>query len=342
MALFDTLLPDGTHAKLFTIRGGGLEARVMDYGATLVSLFVPDRQGNMADVVLGYDRAWDYAVNNSNLGATVGRNANRIGGAKFTLNGKEYCLNPNDHEVNNLHSGPDIYNHRPWTAEKVAENRITLFQESPDGDQGYPGNARIRVTYELDTPGVLRITYEAVSDQDTVLNMTNHSYFNLAGHQKPEKAMDQLLWLGAERFTPADENSIPTGQLRSVEGTPMDFRTPKAIGRDIGQEYDALILQQGYDHNFEVAGNPCAILSEPESGRMMAVHTDCPGLQFYSGNYLDKIGKDGVHYTRRGAVCLETQFFPDAVNKPQWKQPFVKAGEQYRSVTEYRFSLDKI
>ena len=341
MAQFNTLLPDGNHAKIITIQGGGLVARVMDFGATLVSLLVPDRNGRMEDVVLGYDRAWDYAVNASNLGATVGRNANRIGGAKFTLNGKEYRLSPNDHEVNNLHSGPDIYNHRPWVAEKVTDSSITLYQESPDGDQGYPGTAQIRVTYELREAGVLRITYEAVSDQDTVFNMTNHSYFNLAGHHKPEKAMAQVLWMPAAFFTPADENSIPTGEKRSVEGTPMDFREPKALNADIGSDFYALNLQNGYDHNFQVAGNPCAILSEPDSGRVMEVHTDCPGLQFYSGNYLDKMGKDGVHYTYRGAVCLETQFFPDAVNKPQWKQPFYKAGETYRSVTEYRFSTDK-
>ena len=341
MAQFDTWLPEGGHAKLFTIRGGGLEARIMDYGATLVSLFVPDREGELADVVLGYDRAWDYAVNNSNLGATVGRNANRVGGAKFLLSGEEVHLTPNDHEVNNLHSGPDIYNHRPWQAEQVTESSITLYQLSPHGDQGFPGNAHIRVTYALEDGGVLHITYDAVSDRNTVFNMTNHSYFNLAGHDKPQKAMQQLLWLAAERFTPADADSIPTGQLRFVDGTPMDFRTEKPIGRDIEQDYDALKLQQGYDHNFEVTQNPCARLKDPASGRVMEVSTDLPGIQFYSGNYLDKMGKDGVHYTRRGAVCLETQFFPDAVNKPQWAQPFVKAGQHWHSETVYRFYTDK-
>lgn len=341
MAQFDAKLPDGSLAKLYTIRGGGLEARVMDYGATLVSLFVPDGEGNLADVVLGYDRAWDYAVNNSNLGATVGRNANRIGGASFMLNGQKVQLTPNDHEVNNLHSGPDIYNHRPWKAEQVTENSITLYQLSPHGDQGYPGNAHIRVSYTLEEGGALRITYDAVSDRDTIFNMTNHSYFNLAGHDKPEKAMDQLLWLPSERFTPADADSIPTGELRAVAETPMDFRREKPIGRDIAQDYDALRLQLGYDHNFEVTQNPCARLTDPASGRSMEVFTDLPGIQFYSGNYLDKIGKDGVHYTYRGAICLETQYFPDAVNKPQWRQPFVKAGQPYHTETVYRFFSDK-
>ncbi len=328
-------LPDGTEATIYTLTQGELRAEVMDYGATLVSLWVPGNDGG-ADVVLGYDRAWDYAVNNSNLGATVGRNANRVGGATFVLNGQTVRLVANDNDVNNLHSGPNIYNHRMWQVEAVSERSITLYQLSPDGDQGYPGNAQIRVTYTL-TNSSICIRYEAVSDRDTVFNMTNHSYFDLAGHHKPEKAMEQVLQLNARRFTPADSLSIPTGELREVAGTPMDFRTPKPIGRDIAMDYDALQLQKGYDHNFEVAGNPCAILRDPESGRTMEVHTDCPGLQFYSGNYLDKIGKGGVHYHWRGGVCLETQYFPDAVNKSQWRQPFVKAGEKYASVTEYRF-----
>ena len=329
------MLPEGGSATVYTLKNGALKAEVMDYGATLVSLWVPGKDG-IADVVLGYDKAWDYAVNNSNLGATVGRNANRVGGASFLLNGQKVQLAANDNGVNNLHSGPNIYNHRMWQVEQVTESSITFYQLSPDGDQGYPGNAHIRVTYTV-TENSIRISYEAVSDRDTVFNMTNHSYFNLAGHDKPEKAMEQVLQLNALRFTPADALSIPTGELREVAGTPMDFRTAKVVGRDIGEDYDALVLQKGYDHNFEVAGNPCAILQDVSSGRTMEVYTDRPGLQFYSGNYLDKVGKGGTHYPWRGAVCLETQFFPDAVNKPQWQQPFVKAGQVSRSVTEYKF-----
>lgn len=331
------MVPEGQRATVYTICGGGLRAEVMDYGATLVRLWVPDNKGELADVVLGYDSAWEYAVNNSNLGATVGRNANRVGGASFLLGGERVQLAPNDNEVNNLHSGPEIYNHRMWQLESVTESSITLFQLSPHGDQGYPGNASIRVTYTLTEQSGLRIAYELISDRDTVFNMTNHSYFNLAGHEYPEKAMEQVLQVNADRFTPADALSIPTGELRSVENTPMDFRIPKAVGRDIGAEYDALILQKGYDHNYEVAGQPCAVLRDPGSGRTMEVYTDRPGLQVYSGNYLDKMGKGGTHYTWRGAVCLETQFFPDAVNKPQWRQPFVSAGTVCASVTEYRF-----
>ena len=334
------VLPEGGNARVYTLVGGGLRAEVMDYGATLVRLYVPGRDG-LTDVVLGYDKAWDYAVNNSNLGATVGRNANRVGGAAFALNGERVCLAANDHGANNLHSGPDIYNHRMWQVESVGENTITLYLFSPHGDQGFPGNAHIRVSYTITEESGLRIEYEAVADRDTVFNLTNHSYFNLAGHHKPEKAMDQRLQLNANRFTPADAASIPTGEVQCVAGTPMDFRTPKPIGRDIEMPFLALELQLGYDHNYEIAGQPCAVLCDESSGRTMEVYTDRPGLQFYSGNYLDKVGKGGIHYTRRGAVCLETQFFPDAVNKPVWKQPFVKAGEVAHSVTEYRFKWEK-
>lgn len=329
---------DGQQAFLYTITGGGLTAEISDHGATLVKLFVPDSKGNLADVVLGFDHPDDYTASGTFFGATVGRNANRVGGARFTMNGKEYKIDANDNEVNNLHSGFDPYKNRMWQVQEHTANSIRFFLLSPDGDQGFPGNAQIYVTYSLEAEGVLRIAYEAVSDKDTVFNMTNHSYFNLAGHDKPEKAMDQILTMPARYFTPDDALSIPTGEVRSVEGTPMDFRTPKAIGRDLHVEYDALKLQGGYDHNWEVFCNPCAIVTDPVSGRTMSVHTDCVGIQFYCGNFLEgETGKDGVSYCYRGGIALETQFYPNSVNNPQWKQPFVKAGERYRSVTEYRF-----
>ena len=194
------------------------------------------------------------------------------------------------------------------------------------------------MTYALEYPGTLSITYEGVCDEDTVFNMTNHSYFNLAGHNKGSKAMDQILSMSARVFTVANAESIPTGELRSVEGSPMDFRSPKPIGRDIDADYEPLKLQNGYDHNFEVFCNPCAILSDPESGRTMSVVTDCPGVQLYTGNFLSETGKDGVVYGKRHGICLETQYYPDAVNHPEWAQPFVKAGETYHSVTKYIFA----
>lgn len=332
------LRPDGQMAYLYTIRCGKLTAELSDHGATLVKLFVPDSKGNLADVVLGFDTPGEYTASGTFFGATVGRNSNRVGNARFEMNGKTCRLDPNDNGVNNLHSGFDPYKNRLWQVVSHTESSITFQLESPNGDQGFPGKATIRVTYTLDNTGGLHIVYDGICDQDTVFNMTNHSYFNLAGHDHPEKAMNQILSMPARVYTVADAQSIPTGELRSVEGTPMDFRKPKAIGRDLDQAYEALILQGGYDHNFEVFCNPCVILRDPESGRMMTVTTDCCGIQFYSGNFLEgETGKDGVRYCHRGGIALETQFYPDSVNKQQWQQPFVKAGERYRSETVYRF-----
>ena len=331
------VLSNGQHSHVYTIRCGRMEAAISDFGATLVSLWVPDRDGNLADVVLGFDCAADYAASGSFFGATVGRNANRIAGASFTLNGKTYTMDPNNNG-NNLHSGSDSYAFRLWEVEKHAESSISFTLESPNGDQGFPGNAKIRVTYTLEHPGTLSITYDGICDTDTVFNMTNHSYFNLAGHEKTDKAMDQILSMGARVFTVADAQCIPTGELRSVEGTPMDFRTPKPIGRDIDASYEALNLQDGYDHNFEAFCNPCAILSDPISGRTMSVVTDCPGIQFYSANMLEEKGKGGVEYPRRSGICLEPQYYPDAIHHPDWAQPVVKAGEHYHSETKYIFT----
>ena len=331
------LRSDGRMAYLYTIRAGKLTADISDHGATLVNLFVPDSKGNVADVVLGFDTPDEYTASGTYFGATVGRNANRIGKAVFFMNGKEYHLDANDHG-NNLHSGFDGYKNRLWQVMEHTENSICLRLESPNGDQGFPGNAEIYVTYTLDNANALHIVYDGVCDQDTVFNMTNHSYFNLAGHDHPEKAMDQILSMPARIFTAADEQSIPTGELRSVAGSPMDFREPKSIGRDINEDYDALNFQKGYDHNFEVFCNPCATLKDPESGRTMTVSTDCCGMQFYSGNFLEGTkGKSGVAYCYRGGIALETQFYPDSVNHPEWKQPLVKAGERYHSETIYKF-----
>lgn len=329
---------DGQQAWLYTITNGKITAEISDHGATLVKLFVPDQKGQVADVVLGFDNPDDYTRCGAFFGAVVGRNANRVRNGAFTLNGKQYQLDQNDHGVHNLHSGFDPFKNRMWQVESHTENSITLRLDSPDGDQGFPGNAVIRATYTLEDGGVLRLIYDAICDQDTVFNMTNHSYFNLAGHEHPEKSLDQLLYMPARFFTPDDDLSIPTGELRNVEGTPFDFRTAKPIRRDIGQDYDALNLQGGYDHNFEAVEGICAILSDPESGRVMEVSTDCPGIQFYCGNFLrGEIGKDGVSYTYRGGVALETDYFPDAVNHPEWKQPFVKANTPYHSETTYTF-----
>ena len=225
-----------------------------------------------------------------------------------------------------------------WTVTDYSDASISLHLESPNGDQGYPGSASIDVTYRLDEKGGLHIAYDAVSDHDTIFNLTNHSYFNLAGQERTSAAMDQLLMLPARVFAVADAESVPTGEMRSVEGTPMDFRTPKPIGRDIGEDYEPLNLQGGYDHNFEVFCNPCAVVSDPVSGRIMAVYTDLPGIQFYAGNFLSGKGKGGVEYGKRSGIALETQFYPDSIHHPEWEQPITKAGEKYHTETVYRFS----
>ncbi len=338
MQEFFGTLPNGEQTHLYTIRFGRLTAKVTDFGATLVSLCVPDRDGNTADVVLGYDDCMGYAHADAFLGATVGRNANRVRGASFLLGNTAVPLSANENG-NNLHSGPDYYHLRLWQTERAASDHVTFRLHSHDGDQNFPGSAVIRVTYALVYPDTLRISYEAVSDRDTVFNLTNHSYFNLAGHQRPDLAMGQTLCMPARYFCPDDPENIPTGELRPVAGTPMDFRKPKALGSEIGADYEPLRLQGGYDHNFEVFCSPCATLRDPVSGRTMTISTDCPGIQVYTANFTDTIGKSGIHYAPRCAVALETQFYPDSVNHPEWRQPFFSAGQPYRSTTSYRFTV---
>lgn len=323
-------LPDGRPVSLYTISAGRLSAAVSDLGATLVSLWVDG-----VDVVLGYDDASGYLTNDGFLGAVVGRNANRIQGSAFPLNGEIVQLTPNE-GGNNLHSGPDCWNTRLLDVVEVTGNTIRLRLDSPHGDQGFPGNATVTVTYAIENDG-LKVVYDAVSDRDTVFNLTNHAYFNLAGENHPEKALDQILTVNADCFNPDDAQNIPTGEMRHVEGTPFDFRTPKALGRDIGADYEPLHLQGGYDHNFVIRANPCAVLTDPESGRTMTVSTDCPGVQVYTANFLNVTGKNGLFYGKRSSVCLETQFAPNSVNHPEWPQPFVKAGVPYHSETVFQF-----
>ena len=322
-------LADGREARLYTIENGRVRAEVTSFGAALVSLYVDG-----VDVCLGLDDVNAYATQGGYLGAVVGRNANRVGGAKFVMNGQTVTL-PANEGTTCLHSGPDGWSHRLWEKKAHSENSLTLGIFSPDGDQGFPGNADMTVTYTIENDG-LTIAYRAVSDKDTVFNVTNHAYFNLFGQDKPERAMDQELMIPARAFCPDDAKNIPTGELRNVEGTPFDFRVFKAIGRDIGMDYEPLHLQGGYDHNFVNVGEVCAVMRNPENGLTMTVTTDLPGVQVYAGNFLDNTGK-GIVYGKRSGVALETQYFPDAVNHPEWVQPFVKAGEVWESVTRYAF-----
>ena len=323
-------LADGRQARLYTIENGRLRAEVTDYGASLVSLFVDG-----VDVCLGCDDVRGYEKNGAFLGATVGRNANRMRGASFLLNGERVQLSANEGS-NNLHSGPDSWGWRLWEKTAHSADSLTLTIHSPHGDQGFPGNAHVSVTYCLEHDG-LTISYRAVSDRDTAFNLTNHAYFNLFGQDKPARAMEQELMLPAEHFCPDDAQNIPTGELRSVQGTPFDFRSFKPLARDIGMDYEPLHLQGGYDHNFANVQSVCAIMRNPETGLTMTVTTDLPGVQVYTGNFLDNQGKGGIYYGKRSGVALETQFFPDSVNHPEWEQPFVTADEVWESVTRYAF-----
>jgi len=338
---------DGKTAYLYTVKNSnGVIAKFTDYGAILVSLYVPDKNGELKDVVLGYDNLEEYFKNSPNFGATIGRHGNRIGGAKFTLNGETYKLDKNDGN-NNLHGGFDGYHKRLWNAETYSDElgeTIEFTYESPDLDQGFPGKLDISVKYTLIDDNSIIIEYNAVPDKDTVVNLTNHSYFNLAGHESGT-ILNQIAWIDSDEMTFADEESIPDGQIRKVEGTPMDFRTPKAVGKDIDADYDQLIWGKGFDHNWILKTNSeeislVASLYDEESGRYMEVYTDLPGIQFYAGNFLDgtENGKGGMKYQRRSGLCFETQYYPNAINVESFPQPVTKKGETYHTVTVYKFT----
>ena len=305
-------------------------------------------QGKSVDVVLGYDTLAEYEENEPNLGAIIGRNANRIGGAEVTVGGVSYPLEHNDGE-NNLHSGSHGYHKRmweAWTDMNDGEPSVTFLLKSPHMDQGYPGTAKISVTYTLTTDNKIRIDYQAKADQDTVFNFTNHSYFNLEG-QESSSVMDHVVTIYADAFTPTDKALIPTGEVRSVEGTPMDFRTEHRIGERIDTDYEPLVTAGGYDHNWVLDETPdgtadgvrrAAYVYSDNSGIEMAVDTDLPGIQMYTANFLDQEkGKDGHVYPKRSAVCFETQYFPDANHHENFPGTIVKAGETYRTTTIFSF-----
>lgn len=339
---------DGKQAYLYTLENKNkLVAKFTDFGAILVSLYVPDREGNFEDVVLGFDKLEDYFVNEPNFGATIGRHANRIGGASFVLNGVTYELDKNDGN-NNLHGGYNGYHKRLWTASEAEDDRgqaIEFTYDSEDGDQGFPGNLHISVKYILTEDDALIIEYHATPDKDTVINLTNHSYFNLAG-QKSGTILNQIAWIDSDEFTFADEESIPNGEIRKTAKTPLDFTVPKAVGKDIDADYDQLNWGKGFDHNWVLKTEQgkeslVASLLDETSGRFMEVYTDLPGIQFYTGNFLDGslTGKEGAVYVQRSGLCFETQYFPNAINVPSFAQPVTKAGELYHTVTTYKFSV---
>ena len=333
---------NGEAATLYTFENkNGMVMEVSDFGATLYSLIVPDKDNNPCDVVLGYDSPDGYmGPSGTGFGATIGRNGNRIGKARFVLNGKTYELDKNNNG-NNLHSGLDYYHYRMWEVKETTENSITFSLHSPDGDQGYPGTFDVDVTYTLTEDNALQIDYHGVPQADTIVNMTNHSYFNLNGHASGN-ILEQEVWVDADAFTATDDELIPTGEIVPVEGTPMDFRVKKKIGRDIGENYEALVFGGGYDHNWCLNNNgkfaKVIEMSSDVSGITMEVYTDLPGVQIYSGNYLgEEKGKDGIVYHQRQGICFETQHYPDAINHDNFPSPVVKAGEEYRTRTVYKF-----
>ena len=330
----------GEEARLFTIQNDkGMEIKVSDYGATLVQVRVPDKEGRLLDVVLGYDDVQGYEAGNAFFGATIGRVANRIGNGEFQLGGRTYELTRNDGQ-NTLHGGRDFYNKRIWKTGETQEDHVEFLMDSPSGDQGFPGNVKISVTYTLTKDNEVKIHYRAVPDADTLMNLTNHSYFNLSGHASGT-VLDQEVMLYADAYARADSQSIPTGEIVPVSGTPMDFRQLKPIGAEIDEAYEALEFGKGYDHNWVLNGNgyrKAAFMRSKESGIAMEVYTDLPGMQFYTANFVDhEKGKAGAVYNMRQAACFETQYFPDAVHKDHFEGPEVKAGEVYETTTAYRF-----
>jgi aldose 1-epimerase len=337
-------LPDGTPVEIYTLADGQYEARITTYGGVVVSLKAPDRKGKPADVVLGFDDVDGYVANfngpaNAFFGALIGRYANRIAHGSFTLDGQKYSLPLNNGE-NTLHGGPHGFNNQVWKAKPIADG-VELTYLSKDGEAGFPGSLTATVRYTL-VKGNLRIEYSATTDKNTVVNLTNHSYFNLAGEGD---ILKQELTLHASRFTPVDAGLIPTGELKSVESTPFDFRKGTAVGARINANDEQLRLGRGYDHNWVLDSGggkltEAAEVYDPGSGRVLKVLTDQPGIQFYSGNFLDGSvkGKGGKPYELRSALCLETQHFPDSPNHPAFPTSELKPGDRYHTVTIYRFS----
>ena len=342
------VLKDGADIWLYTlVNDSGMRAQISTYGGTIVSLWVPDRYGEPGDVVLGFDTLAEYVDHSPYFGCVVGRYANRIARGRFTLDGVTYQLACND-GPNHLHGGEVGFDKCVWSSSvresDQGEPVLDLSLTSPDGDQGYPGTLRVRVSYTLTDANALRIDYEATTDAPTILNLTNHSYFNLSAGQQAT-VLDYELRLDADRYTPVDDTLIPTGELAPVAGTPLDFRSPRLIGARIEADHPQMRIAGGYDHNFVINGAAgtlrlAARVVDPTSGRVMTVRTTEPGVQLYSANFLPLEGlpgKRGLTYGPRAALCLETQHFPDSPNKPHFPSVILRPGAKFRSTTVYAF-----
>ncbi|QIP87935.1 galactose mutarotase [Streptomyces sp. Tu 2975] len=339
-------LADGTGVDLWTLENDGIRLRVLSYGGIVQGLEVPDRRGRWANVSLGFDNLDDYVAKSPYFGAVIGRYGNRIAGGRFTLDGTTYRLPVND-GPNSLHGGDRGFDKRVWDVEpfrRDADTGLTLRRVSPDGEMGYPGTLTVRVDYTLTARGEFRVDYEATTDRATVVNLTNHTYFNLAG-EGSGTVHDHRLRIDASRYTPVDATLIPTGALARVARTPFDFRLGKPIGEDLRQGHEQILVGQGYDHNFVldkgITGQPrkAVTVTEPTSGRVMTIATTEPGLQFYSGNFLDGTlkGTSGRVYRQGDGFCLETQHFPDSPNQPGFPTTALRPGRTYRSSTVHSF-----
>ncbi|KAB0330585.1 galactose mutarotase [Janthinobacterium sp. PLB04] len=341
------ILPDGQHVSVFTLTNRqGMQVKVLDFGAIISEIHVPDRDGSFADVVLGFERIEPYLHNSAFLGAVIGRFGNRIAQGRFSLDGKDYQLAVNN-EPNHLHGGNQGFHQVMWQAEPFTRNDVvgvTFTRSSPHGEDGYPGKLDVTVVYELDNDNALSLRYHAVTDQATPVNLTNHSYFNLAGQGD---ILGHALSINADRYLPVDAGSIPTGKLADVAGTPFDLRQSTIIGDSIALSHEQLGIGRGYDHNFvlnqqaERGLKLAATVRDPQSGRVMQVYTQEPGVQFYSGNFLDgsQPGKLRAN-SYRSALCLETQHFPDSPNQSHFPSTILRPGQEYRTQTVYRFSAE--
>lgn len=335
---------DGKATALYILKNkNGVEACITNYGGRLVSLMVPDKNGKMTDVVLGYDNIAQYVNTDGNYGALIGRYGNRIAQGKFSLDGEEYTL-PQNNNGHCLHGGPQGYHTRVWDANQLNNQALELTYLSADGEAGFPGNVNIKVTYTLTDDNAIDIAYEATTDKKTVINLTNHSYFNLSG--TTASIVDHLITINADAYTPVDDLLIPTGELPSVENTPMDLREPVKISDRIDGDFDQLVKGKGYDHNWVLntqgdINKLAAKVVSPTSGIVLEVYTNEPGIQFYSGNFMteDK-GKLGATYNHRGALCLETQHYPDSPNQPNFPTTTVNPGETYKSRCIYKLTVE--
>jgi aldose 1-epimerase len=340
-ALFGRL-PDGRDVELFTVTNRhGIEVRAMTYGAIITSIKTPDRDGTFADIVLGFDSLSGYVAGSPYFGAIVGRYANRIAGGRFTLDGVTYRLARNN-GPNTLHGGERGFDKVLWSGEQFETDStagVTLRYESPDGEEGYPGTVRVAVTYTLTARNELVVDYDAETDKATPLNLSQHTYWNLHGDGRGD-ILDHVLTLNASAFTPVDSTLIPTGHIAPVEGTPFDFRRPTAIGARIGADDQQLRFGRGYDHNWVLDGADAARLEDPTTGRRLEIRTTEPGIQFYSGNFLDGTleGKHGGAYAHRTGLCLETQHFPDSPNHANFPSTILRPGQRYSSRTTFVFS----